>query len=64
MGGIDGHDQADRNAFLLQPFRELQRAASAHGVADQDDRLRILAVFVDRARGDQRANGEFVGVGG
>ena len=63
MRRIDGDDQTDRDALVPQLLRELQRAASAHGVADQDDRRGILLVGLDRRSRDQVADCEFVDVG-
>ena len=62
MRRIDGHDQAGRNALIIELSSELERAASAHRVADEDDRSGILPVGLDRGGGDEFAEREFVDV--
>ena len=42
----------------------LHRSAGADGIIDQDDRLGIFPIIVNRLGRDQAANGEFVDVGG
>src|ERR1700759_3047058 len=62
MGGIDRDTQIRPNTLFLQNFRKRHSAEPTHGVADQDDRLRVFAVIVNRLRGDQAADRELIDV--
>ena len=61
---IDGDDQMRPDAFALQNLRKDHGTEPAHGVPDQDDRLRVFAILLNRPGRDQAADGEFVDVGG
>src|SRR5579859_6520395 len=60
MGGIDRDNQIRPNTLFLQNFRKRHCAEPTHGVADQDDRLRVFTIVVDRLGGDQAADGELI----
>ena len=64
MSGIDGNDQIRPDAFALQNLRKDHGTEPAHGMPDQDDRLGIFPILVNRLGSDQAADGEFVDVGG
>src|SRR5579872_3998291 len=63
MGWIDGDHQVRTYALGFQDLGELYRAETAHRMADQDDRLRVFAIFTYRLRRNQATNGEFVDIG-
>ena len=63
MGGVYGDDESDRNAHGLKRFCELQRAASPHRVADEDDRSGILPITLNSRRSYQAANCKLIHVG-
>ena len=62
MGGIDRDNQIRPNTLALQNFRKRHGAEPTHGVADQDDRLRVFAIIINRLGRDQAADGELVDV--
>ena len=64
MSGIDRDDQIRPDAFTLQNLRKDHGTEAAHGMPDQDDRLGIFPILVNRLGRDQAADSEFVDVGG
>src|ERR1700728_533400 len=64
VSGVDGDDQIRPDAFALQNLRKDHGTEAAHGMPDQDDRLRTFPILVNGLGRDQAADGEFVDVGG